>query len=506
VIKKRGSRWRVVVQAGRDPLTQRRRQLSGSAATKQEELELERRLMNAVAKRLNPDITLERVVAEFWAAGPRLAPTTKLNYRSNLDLHILPVLGNRKVADIRARLVATFLTHLRGDKQLGGATVRKVRTVLSAVMSYAVAMEYVETNPAMKVPPPELDSQEGEAPTIEEAAALILAAEEHDPDFLTYLWVAAEEGGRRGETLALRWRGVDFATGVLTIDGTISRGADGVKLRDTTKTKKPRRVGVSAITLAYLAEHRARVEDAMCKVVGHPVSVSPDDLVFSGGSGSRRKPLDGKPWRPDSTSRRFRRLKELAGVRSNIDLNGLRHCVDKVRRRTQNETLGHRGHKHDPLYRIRKLLLAGHERLDERGQNRMLLGLRVGDPRDEVLGARLAKESVRDVYLTDDPDDAALLLDKAIAGCADDDVDEIRALGRTLASWRTEILEHHRTGASNGPTEGLNLCVKKVKRCGHGFRTFEHYRLRVLLHAGGVTWPTRPSPPRIRTRTPYSGA
>ena len=27
------------------------------------------------------------------------------------------------------------------------------------------------------------------------------------------------------------------------------------------------------------------------------------------------------------------------------------------------------------------------------------------------------------------------------------------------------------------------------------FRTFEHYRLRVLLHAGGVTWPQRPSPP-----------
>jgi hypothetical protein len=36
-------------------------------------------------------------------------------------------------------------------------------------------------------------------------------------------------------------------------------------------------------------------------------------------------------------------------------------------------------------------------------------------------------------------------------------------------------------------TPGLNLCVKKVKRCGHGFRSFEHYRLRVLLHAGGVT-------------------
>ena len=93
-----------------------------------------------------------------------------------------------------------------------------------------------------------------------------------------------------------------------------------------------------------------------------------------------------------------------------------------------------------------------------------------------------------------------------IAGGADDDDDEIQSLGRTLASWRTEILEHHNTGASNGPTEGLNLCVKKVKRCGHGFRTFKRYRLRVLLHAGGVTWPTRPSPPHIRTRAPHSVA
>ncbi len=181
-------------------------------------------------------------------------------------------------------------------------------------------------------------------------------------------------------------------------------------------------------------------------------------------------------------------------------------CVDQVRRRVQNETLGHRGRKRDPLFRIRKLLLTGSERLDEQGSRRMLLGLRVGDPHDELLGAWLAKESVRDVYLADTLADAALLLDKAIVGCLADDVAEIRSLGKTLRSWRTEILAHHDTGASNGPTEGLNLCVKKVKRCGHGFKTFEHYRLRVLLHAGGVTWPTRPQPPRLRTRAPHSDA
>ena len=37
----------------------------------------------------------------------------------------------------------------------------------------------------------------------------------------------------------------------------------------------------------------------------------------------------------------------------------------------------------------------------------------------------ILQESVRDVYLTEDAAEAALLIDKAIAGCAQDDVEEI---------------------------------------------------------------------------------
>jgi transposase len=161
-------------------------------------------------------------------------------------------------------------------------------------------------------------------------------------------------------------------------------------------------------------------------------------------------------------------------------------CVDHVRRRVQNELLGHRGRKDDPLYKIRRVLLTGSERLNQRGVDRMALGLRLGDPDDEVLGAWLAKEYLRDVYLTDDPDEAAVLLDRVIAGCLTDEVDEIVSLGNTLKHWRTQILAHHLTGASNGPTEAMNLLVKKIKRCGHGFKSFRNYRLRVLLHCGGI--------------------
>ena len=44
--------------------------------------------------------------------------------------------------------------------------------------------------------------------------------------------------------------------------------------------------------------------------------------------------------------------------------------LDKVRRRVQRETLGHRGRKSDPLFRIRKLLLGGAERLNEPWQRK----------------------------------------------------------------------------------------------------------------------------------------
>lgn len=115
---------------------------------------------------------------------------------------------------------------------------------------------------------------------------------------------------------------------------------------------------------------------------------------------------------------------------------------------------------------------------------------------------------VRDVYLTNDIDVGTIALARAITACLADEVPEIQTLGRTLQQWRPEILNHHRTGASNGPTEGMNLCIKKVKRAEHGFHRFDHYRLRVLLHTGGCPWDqltNRPRPIRTRGSPPKLG-
>ena len=78
-------------------------------------------------------------------------------------------------------------------------------------------------------------------------------------------------------------------------------------------------------------------------------------------------------------------------------------------------------------------------------------------------------------------------------------------LARTIDAWREEFLAYFDTaGVSNGPTEAINLLIKKIKRVGHGFRNFANYRLRLLLHCG-VDWNT-PQPTRIRGRLPRLAA
>ncbi len=160
----------------------------------------------------------------------------------------------------------------------------------------------------------------------------------------------------------------------------------------------------------------------------------------------------------------------------------------------------------DPRYRIRKLLLAGHERLDDAGHQRMLLGLRLGDPADEVLGAWLAKESVRDVYLAEDPAEAATLLDKAVVGCAQDVVPEIVSLGATLAPV-----------AQRDPRPPRHRCFQRADRGPEPVREEgEALQPRVpavqALPAAGAAPRRRyhlaePTPAaRIRTRAPHSDA
>lgn len=111
-------------------------------------------------------------------------------------------------------------------------------------------------------------------------------------------------------------------------------------------------------------------------------------------------------------------------------------AVTRCRQRVQQVTLQHRGWKGDPLYDIRKLLLLGAERVDAAGWERIHTALRAGDLDDQVRDCWVAKEKVRDFYLTNDPVIAERLLGEAIAWCTDaESGPELQRLAKTLRRW-----------------------------------------------------------------------
>ncbi|MGI9157891.1 MAG: ISL3 family transposase, partial [Marmoricola sp.] len=179
--------------------------------------------------------------------------------------------------------------------------------------------------------------------------------------------------------------------------------------------------------------------------------------------------------------------------------------IDDVRRRVQQDTLGHRGRKGDPLYGIRRVLLRGAENLTAKAYRRMLAGLDAGDQDEQISAAWIACQELRHVYAAPTLVQARRRLHTFYWACASGDVPELHRLGRTIAAWQNELLAYFTTaGASNGPTDAVNLLIKRIKRVGFGFRNFANYRLRLLLHCG-TTWNTHPTE-RIRGRSPRSMA
>jgi transposase len=184
--------------------------------------------------------------------------------------------------------------------------------------------------------------------------------------------------------------------------------------------------------------------------------------------------------------------KHLAHARTVMDPFHVVHLaagkLDDCRRRVQNDTLGHRGRKGDPLYGIRRTMLT---RIS-------LVTPKRGERLDEVLTAdehvavqvtwRYYQEMIA-AYGEDQPREGKkrmFKVMKALDKKVPDELKELRSLGRTLNKRRKDILAFFDTRASNGPVEALNGRLEHLRGIALGFRNKANYILRSLIHSGGL--------------------
>lgn len=301
---------------GLDPGTGKWRFLTKSAKTKREAQQLLTQMLHSAqsGQAGASAATVETLIDTWLATGGPAGESTRLVYQDYIKLHVLPHLGTIPVNRLRVQDLERWYVTLR-EKGLAPSSIQKAHNIVRAALTQAVRWGWVQANVAALARPPVVAKPVVATPKPATVRKMLKADEHVTPEFGTYLRLAAVTGACPGELLGLRWPDVDWGSGELHIRRRVVRASPQPKVEDLTKTGKTRCVPLDAGTLAVLREHHAR-QQARSGELG--VGLGRDAHVFSDS------PDCSVPWRPHSTSRKFRRFRDANGFEI-VPLYGLRH-------------------------------------------------------------------------------------------------------------------------------------------------------------------------------------
>ncbi len=217
------------------------------------------------------DVTFAEQAKAFLAnAADGLAEKTLRSYRGHLNVHILPYFGKRRVVEINAPMIKTFLIEKRqpiptvkivsadpkkprvidlcdfdsttmkrwteqdadATRKLSISTLRLIRATLSVVFASAVDDRIIDRNP---VPDAKVSRHSRKAKaanrvavakervfTEAQQAALLSWSSERDPELHDLIFLLLRSGLRPGECRALAWSDIDFTRRKIRIEYSVS--------------------------------------------------------------------------------------------------------------------------------------------------------------------------------------------------------------------------------------------------------------------------------------------
>ena len=207
-----------------------------------------------------------------WA-DTHLTEAVKESYCQMLQNHYYPMLGNRKISDIKAVEIQAMVTRMM-RRGYAPKTVKRYVSVLNSVMRYAFRMYVIKENPIDRCElPKEHYDTDLHYWTPDQAKTFLYKAlpmeyvdtyrahtrmddtgicysvsdytETHkiEKQWIAYFTLAIYGGFRRGEMIALTWKDVDFKNRTISVNKAASRVKGGVIIKDP-KTKASKRTVV----------------------------------------------------------------------------------------------------------------------------------------------------------------------------------------------------------------------------------------------------------------------
>lgn len=316
--------WELVADAGRDPVTGRRRRVTrrfhgakSDAKKARAQLVVEVSSGRQVGTNAMVDELCREWLVELERKGRK--PSTIHNYGRVYRHDIQPMLGSVAVRKVTTKM----LTDLYGAHQRAGASAHKVYQIhatVSSMMTQACRWGWRDSNPAQWAEPPPRDDKVPVVPTPDEVRRLIdAAAISKRPEYGRAFLLAATTGVRRGELCALRFGTIDLAEGLMVVDRSITQLSGEPISEGPTKNRRRRLLAIGDRT-ARLVEAQ---QDMMTnRAIECGTNLADDAYVFSDAA-------DGsEPWKPDALTQFFGRLRDRAEVRSEVQFKHLRKFME----------------------------------------------------------------------------------------------------------------------------------------------------------------------------------
>ena len=283
----------------------------------------------------NSSITLDEWMDKWITeyAEPTLRQSTVYGYRSAINNHIRPALGDKQIRFITRKDIQKFYNSLKRkkvnkkgkNKTLSDATIRGVHMLLHEIMDAAVSVNLIFKNPTegAKIP------KSNYAPKRilnEEQLEIFMKAILNEPMWHDFFYTEITTGLRLGEICGLKWTDLDEETGKLKIQRSVSQTNGGGLTIGETKTEKGKRTILLPKGTLYILTERKK--DAVTEWI-FPSFIAPE-----------------KPIAPSSAYQRLKVILKEAGL-PDIRFHDLRHTfathalTSGVDAKTLSGILGH---------------------------------------------------------------------------------------------------------------------------------------------------------------------
>lgn len=209
--------------------------------------------------------------APLWLDNrDEIKATTRDLYQSQLRLHILPALGQFRIAAITSTQISKWNTELKPN---GPTVAAQCYRLLRTIFNHAISQGLLVTNPCTirNAGNPKV-KREAVMPEVWEIEKIT----EHIPEqYKALVFVLAWGGLRIGEALALTRGSFNSKTGVIHVGARIYRLSQGRIDLDTPKTER----GIRDIVLPE------SVSEQLNDHIRHFVKPGPDSLIFEANKG-----------------------------------------------------------------------------------------------------------------------------------------------------------------------------------------------------------------------------